>query len=160
MAPAPQLRGVGAIVMREGRVLVGLRRGGPATGTWSFPGGKVEPGETPIETAERELLEETGLVGAHPREVSFETVCEVEPGVIFATRFVVVDWAGGEAAEPEPHKCGDWQWRAWDDLPQPLFAPVASLVESGFCVWDGGGAALRSTVTGAGAAGGPLDAAA
>ena len=53
----------GAVVFHsDGRVLL-IRRGKPpAMGTWSLPGGRMEPGETPEETAVREVREETGLV--------------------------------------------------------------------------------------------------
>jgi ADP-ribose pyrophosphatase YjhB (NUDIX family) len=41
-----------------------IRRGrGPAQGTWSVPGGRVEAGETLAEAVVRELFEETGLAG-------------------------------------------------------------------------------------------------
>jgi 8-oxo-dGTP diphosphatase len=35
-------------------------------GTWLPVGGEIEPGETPLEAARRELQEETGLIGAFP----------------------------------------------------------------------------------------------
>lgn len=51
-----------ALVDADGRVLLAQR---PAHkqlgGLWEFPGGKVEPGETPEETVVRELKEELGI---------------------------------------------------------------------------------------------------
>jgi 8-oxo-dGTP diphosphatase len=50
---------VGAIVMREGKVLIGKRKEGLSMAhKWEFPGGKLEPGETPEECLRRELREE------------------------------------------------------------------------------------------------------
>lgn len=53
--------GAGAAVRRNGRVLLVKRAEAPHRGLWSFPGGKVEPGESPAEAAVRETLEEVGL---------------------------------------------------------------------------------------------------
>lgn len=51
-----------AVVLHEGRVLVGQRpQGGALAGFWEFPGGKAQPGETPEAAAVRECLEETGM---------------------------------------------------------------------------------------------------
>ena len=53
---------VGAVVLREdGAVLLVRRARPPAVGSWTLPGGKVEPGETPEQAIAREVLEETGL---------------------------------------------------------------------------------------------------
>lgn len=51
-----------ALVDADGRVLIGQRpEGKQLAGLWEFPGGKVEPGETPEETLVRELAEELGI---------------------------------------------------------------------------------------------------
>jgi 8-oxo-dGTP diphosphatase len=54
--------GVGAVVLREGRVLLVRRGVAPANGLWAIPGGALELGETLQEAAEREILEETGII--------------------------------------------------------------------------------------------------
>jgi ADP-ribose pyrophosphatase len=60
--PQQPLVGVGAIIVDDGRVLLIKRGKAPLLGEWSIPGGMLELGETLREGAEREALEETGLV--------------------------------------------------------------------------------------------------
>ena len=56
-----------ALVDADRRVLIAQRpEGKPMAGLWEFPGGKVEPGETPEETLIRELEEELGIVTQVP----------------------------------------------------------------------------------------------
>jgi 8-oxo-dGTP diphosphatase len=51
-----------ALVDPDGRVLIAQRPvGKPMAGLWEFPGGKVDPGETPEEALVRELHEELGI---------------------------------------------------------------------------------------------------
>ena len=56
-----------AILERDGRFLLVLRRNPPSADMYAFPGGRGEPGETPEETALREFLEETGIQARDPR---------------------------------------------------------------------------------------------
>jgi 8-oxo-dGTP diphosphatase len=61
--PVPVLLVVAvALVDREGRVLIAQRPEGKSmAGLWEFPGGKVDPGETPEDALIRELEEELGI---------------------------------------------------------------------------------------------------
>ncbi|SRR6266498_3543212 len=60
--PEQPLVGVGAIIVGVGRIALVERGHPPLLGEWSIPGGMVELGETLCQAAEREALEETGLV--------------------------------------------------------------------------------------------------
>ncbi len=52
---------VGAVVFKDGRVLLVRRGQPPSEDLWAIPGGRVEIGETLQEAAEREIFEETGI---------------------------------------------------------------------------------------------------
>jgi mutator protein MutT len=59
---------VAVVIDARGRVLIADRPPGKHLGdAWEFPGGKIEPGETPREGLARELAEEIGITIEHPR---------------------------------------------------------------------------------------------
>jgi 8-oxo-dGTP diphosphatase len=92
---------IGALVMRDGRVLVVERGKPPAEGVWALPGGSVELGETLAEATEREVMEETGVVVKAGAVVhAFDAVVREDDGRV-RFHYVIVDLAceyvGGEA---------------------------------------------------------------
>jgi ADP-ribose pyrophosphatase YjhB (NUDIX family) len=61
--PDPKV-GVGAVVVRDGQLLLVRRAMHPEIGRWSVPAGFLDPGEHPRDAAAREVLEETGVTVA------------------------------------------------------------------------------------------------
>jgi len=119
-------------VVRENCILLGERRGSHGAGTWAPPGGHLDFGETAESCARREVLEETGLVlgTIKPGPYTVDSFPDVEQH--YVTLFVIAQYAGGEPEVREPEKCGGWTWHDWNELPDPLFAPLASLRGQGF----------------------------
>jgi 8-oxo-dGTP diphosphatase len=60
--PGNRIRVTAAVVEKEGKFLLAQRGPGDRlTGKWEFPGGKIEPGETPESCLAREIREELGI---------------------------------------------------------------------------------------------------
>jgi 8-oxo-dGTP diphosphatase len=120
--------GVGVAVVKEGKVLLGKRKGAHGAGTWSFPGGHLEFGETVEECACRELAEETGLKATSLRLGPWVQDM-MEGNKHYITLFAFVDAFEGEPQLLEPHKSDRWEWFEWHSLPSPLFMSVQSLLK-------------------------------
>ncbi|KAI5917304.1 NUDIX hydrolase domain-like protein [Camillea tinctor] len=118
--PSPHPRvGVAAIIRDSaGRLVVGKRIGSHGAGTWQFPGGHLEMGESLFACAERETLEETGLrvqgvkVVATTNDV-FDA--EAKHYITVFVECVMLD-AGAEPTIMEPNKCLAWNWMSWEEL--------------------------------------------
>ena len=132
--------GVAAILIRDGRVLLGQRIGSHGAGTWALPGGHLEFGETVEDCARREVLEETGLVVATFERGPFVSDVFAAERKHYVTLFVIARDVEGEPAILEPEKCLGWRWCDWSALPSPLFQPLATLAASGFVLPDAGAA--------------------
>jgi 8-oxo-dGTP diphosphatase len=105
VGPRPEIC-VGAVVVRDGALLMVRRGHGPAGGTWSLPGGRIEGGETTAEALVREVAEETGLVVVCGPFVGWAELFEDEAHVVVLDFEAVVlgdglPTAGDDAAEVE-----------------------------------------------------------
>ena len=136
MAPGPSQPsvGVGAVVIRDGRVLL-IRRGKePLRGRWLVPGGTLELGETLEEAVVREIREETALEVA-PLEVLtvFDRIDRDEGRVLY--HYVIVDYLC-EYLSGEPRAGSDAEavaLVALEDLPAYDLPPKAlEVVLDGF----------------------------
>jgi 8-oxo-dGTP diphosphatase len=127
----PQV-GVGVIIVRDGKVLLGLRRGSHGAGSWALPGGHLEWGESVESCARREVKEETGLDLGAVRQGPYTNDVMAAEGKHYVTCFVEAVALAGEAQVLEPTKCERWAWFAWSDMPARLFEPLKTLVASGF----------------------------
>lgn len=111
---------VGAVIVRDGLVLCARRGpGGDAGGMWEFPGGKVEPGESPQGALARETHEELG--------------CVVEVGAPVTTtrhvgaRLVVVlstYWCRVVSGTPHPREHAEVRWLPASRLAELAWAPA------------------------------------
>ncbi len=114
------------------QVLLGKRSGSHGRDTWSFPGGHLEFGESPLTCAARELLEETGLTADHWEVGPYTNDIFEQEGKHYVTLFVLTQYSGGTPEVREPDRCQEWRWFQWNNLPAPLFLPIQNLLKQGF----------------------------
>lgn len=123
------LIGVAVILIKDGLVLLGKRKNAHGKGTWALPGGHLELNETIEACAKREVFEETGLSIKHIHQLTYTNDIFIEEQKHYVTLFVTADYDHVRLELKEPHKCEQWAWFPWDDLPKPRFLPLENLLK-------------------------------
>ncbi len=85
---------VAAVIERDGLVLICQRKKGRHAFKWEFPGGKIEPGESPEFALKRELSEELRIDATIGQEIHRQTVRYGNGPVIHLLFYRVTDFAG------------------------------------------------------------------
>lgn len=118
--PDRPILAVGAVVVKDGKVLLARRGEEPGRGLWTLPGGAVHPGEELKAAVARELREECGI------EVAVEEIAEVVERMIpdadgrMRYHYVILDyratWLRGDPAPSE--EVEEARWVDVADLPR------------------------------------------
>jgi len=130
--------GIGIMILKGNKVLLGKRKGSHGSGEYAFPGGHLEYMESYKECALREIAEECGI---QVKNIRFSYLANIKQ---YAPRHyvhigLIADWESGEPQVLEPEKLESWSWYDLNDLPQPLFATIDNALEAyktGKNFWD------------------------
>lgn len=131
----PQV-GIGVIVVKDQKILLGKRKNAHGQGSWSFPGGHLEFKESWEDCACREVAEETGIKIKNIRFGAATNDIFNKEKKHYITIYMTADFDDGEVKVREPEKCERWEWFDWNNLPQPLFIPVQNLLQQKFNPFD------------------------
>ena len=101
-------------LLREGEILLAMKKRGFGMGRWNGVGGKIEPGETIEEATARECHEEIGVPpGKLDKKAHLTFTFPNGTAALLAHVYVTREWQGEpvETEEMSP------QWFAFDDIP-------------------------------------------
>ncbi len=120
------------------KVLLGKRMVADQEFVWQLPGGWIELGESPEQTARREVTEETGLGIDELKLVGLTNNIFPDQNHSISLYFE------GECSNPEqihnrePARCEQWIWMQWQELQNNLYLPLQLLKDTDYrpCLGD------------------------
>ncbi len=134
---APKV-GIGVMILKDGKILLGKRKSSHGSGEYATPGGHLEYMESFEGCAKREIMEETGMEITNVRLLRLANLKDYAPKH-YVDIGLIADWESGEPQIMEPDKVEGWGWYDIDALPEPLFVGMTTYVEAyktGRNFWD------------------------
>lgn len=130
--------GVGTMLLKEGKVLLGKRHSDAARadselhgeGTWTMPGGKLHFHEELEGAAYREVLEETGVKINQKKLKMISVANDIVKDAHFVTIGFLCEDFQGEPKVMEPDEITEWRWFDLDKLPHPIFFPSRKILNN------------------------------
>ena len=120
--------GVRVLVWKDGEIALIKREGKYGSGTWAPPGGHIEFGESAIEAAIRETMEEIGVEIKNIKALGFTEDFSALYDTHYITIWIKADWASGrlKSRDMEFTESGFFDI---NNLPEPLFVSFKNLVD-------------------------------
>jgi mutator protein MutT len=124
--PDQPLIGVGAVVLKENKILLEKRQNDPGKGKWSIPGGLVELGESVEQTVIREVKEETNLDVEKPEHIDVVDKVDLDENGKVRYHFVIIDYfvklKGGDLRASSD--AAELKWVAVDEIEKLELTPT------------------------------------
>ncbi len=120
--------GIGVLVVRGKKALFLKRKSPYGKGTWCYPGGHLEFGETIFDAGIREVKEETGLKVNNPRFLCVTN--DISKSRHYITIFMKADYVSGNAEIIEKDKFSNIGWFDINKPPKPLFIPTRDMLDN------------------------------
>ncbi len=121
--------GIGVLIFKNKKILLGKRKGSHGAGEYAFPGGHLEYMETIEGCAERETLEETGI---KIKNIKFQFIANIRKykPKHYLHVGVTADYKSGKVKIKEGDKIESWDWYNLNKLPKPLFEMAGMAIKS------------------------------
>jgi 8-oxo-dGTP diphosphatase len=123
--------GIGLVILKGNKILLGKRKSSHGHGEYASTGGHLEHDESMEECVYRELAEEAG---EDLKIKNLKFLCLINLRKYLPKHYIdigfIAEWKSGEPIVMEPEKKESWEWYEIDELPSPLFSTIPNYIEA------------------------------
>ena len=121
--------GVGVMIFKDGKILLGKRRWRHGDGEYALVGGGLEYMQSFEDCAKQEAEEEAGIKINNIKFLCIynETTYPPRHTIMIG---LIAEWESGEPRSLPDERITDWAWYDLDKLPKPIFLPADIMIQA------------------------------